>query len=182
MQHFLHTFAKALLDRAERHDQSKLAAPEVQLFTEFTPKLAGSTYGSPEYEGFRKAMGAALQHHYAKNRHHPEHWPTPTGPEIDQLRADLRALAVVRSEDDRACDDALARVTARLRADLAAMESSVNGMNLIDLVEMFCDWKAATERHHDGNIRKSIDTNQERFGISHQLARAFQNTVEVVEG
>lgn len=30
-------------------------------------------------------------------------------------------------------------------------------MNLIDIVEMFCDWKAASERQLDGNLLKSIE-------------------------
>ena len=64
--------------RAGEHDLSKLDSTEVEAFTEFTPKLAASTYGSPEYEGFRRAMGPALDHHYAKNRHHPEHFPQRT--------------------------------------------------------------------------------------------------------
>lgn len=70
----LNEVIRELLNRGELHDQSKLVSPEVELFTEWTPKLATSTYGSPEYEGFRKAMGPALAHHYAKYRHHPEHF------------------------------------------------------------------------------------------------------------
>ena len=36
-------------------------------------------------------------------------------------------------------------------------------MNLIDLVEMLCDWKAATMRHEDGDIWKSLQINKKRF-------------------
>lgn len=131
---FLHRFARELLDRADTHDQSKLFSPEVELFTEFTPKLAASTYGSSEYEEFRKKMAPALAHHYAKNRHHPEHF-----------------------------------------------KEGVNDMNLVDLVEMLCDWKAASLRHDDGNIRKSIEINSERFGIGPQLTRIFENTADFLE-
>jgi len=67
-------FVRDLLRRGEEHDQSKLESPEVEMVTEYTDKLAKSTYGSSEYEGFRKAMGPALLHHYAKNSHHPEHF------------------------------------------------------------------------------------------------------------
>ncbi len=123
-----------LLDRAEKHDQSKLESPEVELFTEFTPLLASTTYGSPEYEEFRKKLKPALDHHYAKNKHHPEHY--------------------VHGIDD---------------------------MTLIDLVEMFVDWKAATLRHHDGNLRKSIEKNTERFQISPQLRKILENTVELFD-
>jgi len=39
-----------------------------------TPKLAGSTYGSEEYKAFLGQMKPALDHHYAVNDHHPEHF------------------------------------------------------------------------------------------------------------
>ena len=35
--------------------------------------------------------------------------------------------------------------------------NGINGMNLIDLLEMICDWKASSERHADGDILKSIE-------------------------
>jgi hypothetical protein len=53
----------------------------------------------------------------------------------------------------------------------------VNGMSLLDVIEMFCDWKAATERHADGDISKSIEINKERFELSDQLVDIFKNTV-----
>lgn len=37
------------------------------------PLLAGVAYGSPEYEALVQRMGAALEHHYRANSHHPEH-------------------------------------------------------------------------------------------------------------
>ena len=55
--------------------------------------------------------------------------------------------------------------------------SLMSCMTLVDLVEMFCDWKAATQRMHDGNIRKSLEVNRKRFNISDQLTRIFENTV-----
>jgi hypothetical protein len=119
-----------LIRRASVHDQSKLASPEVELFDEMTPKLATSTYGSEEYKGFLQQLKPALDHHYAHNSHHPEHY-----------------------------------------AD------GVRGMSLLDLVEMLCDWKAATLRHKDGDIRKSIEMNQKRFGYSDELKQIFLNTL-----
>lgn len=131
----LHMFAIELLRRADVHDQSKLERPEVELFTEYTPKLAECTYNSPEYENFRKAMGPALAHHYANNDHHPEHF-----------------------------------------------KDGINEMNLVQLVEMFCDWKASSTRHNDGNIRKSIEVNGNRFGMSPQLVRILENTAAMFDG
>jgi len=57
-------------------------------------------------------------------------------------------------------------------------KNGVDGMNLVDLIEMFCDWKAATMRHADGDILKSIDNNEERFKIAQQISNIFRNTVK----
>lgn len=55
-------------------------------------------------------------------------------------------------------------------------QSLLERMTLIDIVEMFCDWSAATLRHSDGDILESIDKNQERFGYSDELAQIMKNT------
>lgn len=134
VQRLLNRFAVELIRRGEVHDQSKLEPPEVAAFAEYTSKLAGCTYGSDEYEEFRKALGPALNHHYANNTHHPEHYP------------------------DR-----------------------IDGMSLLDVVEMFCDWYAAGKRHNDGNIRNSLRANKPRFNVSDQLERVFENTIGFLE-
>lgn len=134
VQGLLLCMAKEILDRAMAHDRSKLESPEVEMFTEFTSKLATLTYGSDEYKATVKEMGPALAHHYEKNRHHPEHFG-----------------------------------------------GGVNAMNLLDVLEMFCDWKAASMRHNDGSIRKSIEVNRNRFGLSPQLVLILENSVELVE-
>lgn len=127
-------FVNKLVMRGVEHDRFKLESPEVEIFTEFTPKLASSTYGSEEYHSFLREMNAALQHHYANYRHHPEHF-----------------------------------------------DNGINDMNLVDLVEMFCDWKAATQRHNDGNLLKSIDINADRFSMSSQLKQIFINTAKMFD-
>ena len=130
VQRNMHTVIVAMLERLRDHDQSKLVTPEVEIFDEYTPKLAAVTYGSDEYKQFLKEMKAALDHHYANNSHHPEFH-----------------------------------------------KEGIRGMTLLDLIEMVCDWKAASQRHTDGNIRKSIDVNQLRFGYSDELKQIFYNTV-----
>lgn len=131
-----------LLKRAEAHDQSKLEEPERSTFVEYTPKLAQCAFGSDEYKQFIKEMKPALDHHYAANRHHPEHF----------------------------------------RDDVDAGQSPVDRMNLIDLLEMLCDWKASTMRHRDGNIMNSIDISRERFRLSDQLVSILKNTAFILEG
>jgi hypothetical protein len=121
--------AAEFIRRANIHDDSKLLSPEKELFDEYTPKLAGTTYGSEEYKGFLEQLKPALDNHYANNTHHPEHY-----------------------------------------------KGGIDDMNLFDILEMFFDWKAAGERHNDGNIYKSIDHNQVRFKMSPQLTSIFRNT------
>lgn len=53
----------------------------------------------------------------------------------------------------------------------------VAGFDLLDLVEMLCDWKAASLRHADGNILDSITHNIERFKLDPQIASILRNTV-----
>ncbi|MBW4660947.1 MAG: hypothetical protein KME15_19910 [Drouetiella hepatica Uher 2000/2452] len=130
----LATMQNEIARRMFSHDRSKLTSPELEMFEQFTDKLAGLTYGSEEYEACRQEMlKTALGHHYENNRHHPEFF-------VD----------------------------------------GVEGMNLIDLIEMVCDWKAATLRHNDGNIFKSIEYNANRFGLSPQLVKIISNTVPLL--
>jgi hypothetical protein len=120
-----------LEDRKRLHDHSKLKEPEKAIFDEFTPKLKNCTYGSDEYKGYLGSMKIALDHHYAENRHHPEHF-----------------------------------------------ENGIQDMNIVDICEMIADWKAASLRHADGDIMKSIEINQKRFGYSDELKNVLINTVK----
>jgi hypothetical protein len=127
-------FAVELLKRGEQHDASKLGDEERPTFAEYTSRLKAMTYGSDEYKKCLDEMKVALTHHYAKNRHHPEHFA-----------------------------------------------NGIDGMTLLDLLEMFCDWFAASERHADGNILKSIEKNKERFGMTEQLTTIMNNTAELFD-
>ena len=62
-----------LAARGALHDLSKLSPPEKDVFDRVTPKLKAMTYGSAEYKAALAEMKPALDHHYAENRHHPEH-------------------------------------------------------------------------------------------------------------
>lgn len=134
VQKYMKIIVDALVNRAMKHDASKLESPEVETFTEYTPKLAKSTYGSDEYNSFLKEMNVALNHHYASNRHHPEHF-----------------------------------------------SGGINDMTLVDIVEMLCDWKAASLRQNDGNLLKSIEINAKRFGYDAQLKQIFINTAKLLD-
>lgn len=119
-----------LLKRYWRHDASKLLPPEKAMFDEYTERLHGLDYGTPEYEAVRQEMlDTALAHHYEHNDHHPEHFANGY------------------------CD-----------------------MNLMQVLEMLADWKAATLRHATGDLAKSIRFNAERFGYGADFERLLFNT------
>ena len=120
--------------RGVKHDASKLESPEVEVFAEYTPTLNSTTFGSEEYYANLEGMKSALDHHYAFNRHHPEHFA-----------------------------------------------NGINDMTLVDILEMFCDWKASTLRHNDGNLLKSIETNAERFKMDGQLKQILINTARMLD-
>ena len=120
---------KEVLNRATKHDASKLVSPEKEGFDEHTHKLSSLKYGSQEYKDCLSELQPILQHHYARNSHHPEHY-----------------------------------------------KNGINDMDLFDLIEMFFDWKAASERQNDGNILVSVQKNKEKYGMSDQLLRIFENT------
>lgn len=120
---------KELVDRSTQHDLSKTEGIEREAFDRMTPKLAGLTYGTDEYKSSLRELGPALQHHYAANRHHPEHH-----------------------------------------------KLGVADMTLIDVIEMLADWKAAGERHNDGDLERSIEINEQRFGMDYHLTCLLLNT------
>ena len=131
---YLRIFTDKLTARGVNHDATKLEPPEVELFAEYTPKLATTEYNSEEYKQCLTSLKIALDHHYATYRHHPEHF-----------------------------------------------SNGINDMNLIDIMEMLADWKAASERQHNGNLLTSIEQNAVRFKMSDQLKQILLNTVKTLD-
>lgn len=58
--------------------------------------------------------------------------------------------------------------------------NGIAGMNLVDVMEMLCDWKAATLRHDDGDLMTSIKLNQSKFGYSDELKSIFVETAKLL--
>lgn len=166
--------ASELIRRANVHDDSKLESPEKELFDEYTPKLKGCTYGSDEYKEFLAGLKVALEHHYANNSHHPEHY------NMWQCKLCLNTVKEsetwVHPDHGRFCRCSGGYLIFECKFDDEDLIPGINGFDLFDLIEMFFDWKAATERHADGDIMKSIDINKDRFHLSDQLCEIFRNT------
>jgi hypothetical protein len=71
---FINELVVELIDRGVRHDYSKLYEPEKSILDEVLPKLKDLTYGSDEYKEQLSGLKEMSKHHYADNRHHPEHF------------------------------------------------------------------------------------------------------------
>lgn len=56
-------------------------------------------------------------------------------------------------------------------------DKGIIGMSLMQLIEMFCDWKAASERYPNGNLERSIRINAAKYNLSYDLTQVLLNTV-----
>lgn len=157
---FMLQIADDLIQRASVHDASKLESPELEVFTKVTPRLKTMTYGSDEYKASLKEMSTALDHHYANNSHHPEHY--------------VRCYMCTECS----AEYAEPRDTCSCGHNEVKLQPDMSQMNLSDIVEMICDWKAATLRHDDGDIITSIEKNKERFGYPDMMASIFMNSIK----
>lgn len=63
-----------LQDRQRAHDASKLVAPEKSGYDRLAGLLRGGAYGSEAYHAILSEARETIQHHYANNSHHPEHY------------------------------------------------------------------------------------------------------------
>ena len=101
-------------------------------------------------------------------------------PLFDEYTPKLSAVTYGSPEYRAMLDGLKPALTSHYRLNSHHPEHHPNGINsfdLLDLLEMFCDWKAATERHTDGDIEKSIEINAKRFDLSPQLVAILRNTV-----
>jgi len=140
-----------LQTRAMTHDDSKFSPDEFDAFARETPGLKALTYGSPEYKAALERLGPALAHHYAANPHHPEHFTT--------------TCMQCGNNESNPCTCGGPR-----------LQGGIDRMDLLHLIEMLADWKAATERHADGSLPKSIVGNAKRYGYNDAMARLLART------
>lgn len=131
----LTAFAVELLSRAVNHDNSKFDPEELgplQDMQDLIEREGQAPYGSDEYKRRLEILKPMLDHHYAENSHHAEHF-----------------------------------------------ENGINGMTLLDVVEMSQDWIAAAER--GGEVVVNLTASQERFNISDQLMDILKNTYDYLD-
>jgi hypothetical protein len=75
VQKRLDEVTRRLTIRAVHHDMSKLAEPEKSGYDRLSAKLQDIVYGSDEYRTALNEAQPVIDHHYAVNTHHPEHYP-----------------------------------------------------------------------------------------------------------
>jgi len=163
VRNYLAAIIKELMYRQEQHDQTKLQPPEAEIFEKYMPLFEGVKYGSEKYREVIEKLKPAVDHHNKHNRHHPEHFKRTYECGKCNNKYDY-------APDKCECGHGIFSVYGGL----------INGMNLIDLIEMMCDWKAAGLRRGDGDIYKSIEISKGRFGISDQLEQILINTAELI--
>lgn len=131
---FLTKVRGEIRERARQHDASKLESPEKEMYEVWRPRLDSMDIESQEYKEALAQMGDGLKHHYAVNRHHPEHF-----------------------------------------------ENGVYEMNLIDIIEMVCDWKAAAARKGE-SVNMAWAANRFTIVEGSQLYCIIKNTLDFLDG
>lgn len=106
---------RALAERADCHDDSKLMADEFAGFSRINKAARQHPYGSDEYRAGLKQEKPTIDLHYTRNSHHPEFHGTD-------------AKQPTETEHRTTID------TGRHLADT---------MTFLDLIEMVCDWRGA---------------------------------------
>jgi hypothetical protein len=54
--------------------------------------------------------------------------------------------------------------------------NGVSDMDLVDIMEMLCDWYSASQRHENASWRDGFNSNCEQFNIDDQLKSILWNT------
>lgn len=114
------------------------------------------------------------------DRHDASKLEDPERSMFDRYTPQLRALTY-GSPEYKACLEAMGEALRHHYAHNSHhpehYPDGIAGMSLLDVIEMLADWKAAGERHADGDLLASLEINRERFGISDQLHSILVNTV-----
>lgn len=66
------------------------------------------------------------------------------------------------------------------RHHIEYFKNGIKDMNLIDLTELICDWKAASIRNNKDNILNSIEINQNIYGYSDEVKEILKNTAKLL--
>ena len=71
---YMSRFVESLVLRLATHDDSKMQDEEFGVYSDVIDEFEGHKFGTPGYEEVVKKLAGAKAHHFAHNRHHPEHF------------------------------------------------------------------------------------------------------------
>ena len=124
-------------------------------------------------EPIKELLDRSVRHDLSKTRE-------PERAVYDEVVPHLRAATYGSGEHQKLVDamgEGLRHHHAHNRHHPEHFADGINGMTLVDLLEMLADWKAATERtSRAGDLADSLTINRERFGITPQLMDILTNT------
>lgn len=123
------TLCRLLEERAQTHDDSKLARGEFEWWVAMDEEPR-YPYGSEEYKQKIKRWSWLLGEHYTKNSHHPEFYL-----------------------------------------------NDLSEMDLLDLIEMLCDWISYNEAIDKIDAYSSIERQLKRFKFPKYLSKILENTI-----
>lgn len=112
-------------------------------------------------------------------RHDASKLEEPEVSVFDRVTPKLRGLTYGSEEYEASLADMGEGLRHHYAANDHHPEHFANGiadMDLVQLTEMLCDWKAATMRHDDGDLARSIEQNAERFCYGDEIKRLLLNT------
>lgn len=86
-----------LHQRAQVHDESKFDPIEMDILQKVGElnRREPAPFGTPEYDARKATMGPMLEHHYAANDHHPEHYEFERGGSFVNGVAGMNLMALV---------------------------------------------------------------------------------------
>lgn len=116
--------------RINEHDESSLNSNEVEVLTYFPEYIKKDSYLNEESLAYIREIKNALNIHFKKNSHHPEHF-----------------------------------------------NNKIKDMNLIDIIEMLCDWKSTMSE--DDDIISVIKRNKKIYNFSNELMYILINTSKI---
>lgn len=130
VQRWMQKFSLVLLDRGNKHDDSKLQSPELEWWT----KMDGEkrfAYGTKEYHEKMERYKHLFEMHWKNNRHHPEYF-----------------------------------------------EYNLDDMDLIDVIEMLCDWLSYKDKLSYTEASNLVNQQCLRYGFSEELRDLILNTLK----
>jgi len=135
--------SKRLLDRAIKHDASKLEEPERSAYIDPVWELNTTDvpYGSDRYKELISQMGEGWKHHESVNDHHVGYF---------------------------------------IPYSVQTLNDPIRCMDLFVLIEMCCDWVAASSRK---NNDPELALNQliQKYNVDDQLQQIIRNTIDIIK-